>query len=147
MPGLFLYSRLRPWALKWRKNCTLRRDFSHYCGGIPTLRRRRRRGGRLFLPLCFFGSTPSVSHAHCEATAAGSLQGCLRPRDPKSLAHASAPRCSFPTPKARGARFTFLYSFFSRPEGPFELVWEMDGQEMGWERGVLPLLSAEGPET
>ena len=103
-------------GLKWRKNCTLRRDFSHYCGGIPTLRRRRRRGGRLFLPLCFFGSTPSVSHAHCEATAAGSLQGCLRPRDPKSLAHASAPRCSFPTPKARGARFTFLYSFFSRPQ-------------------------------
>ena len=31
--------------------------------------------------------------------------------------------------------------------GPFEFVWEMDGQEMGWERGVLPLLSAEGPET
>ena len=31
--------------------------------------------------------------------------------------------------------------------GPFELVWEMDGQEMGCERGVLPLLSAGGPET
>ena len=31
--------------------------------------------------------------------------------------------------------------------GPFELVWEVDGQEMAWERGVLPLLSAESPET
>lgn len=30
---------------------------------------------------------------------------------------------------------------------PFELVWEVDGQEMGWERDVLPLPSAGGPET
>ena len=83
--------------------------------------------------LCFFGSTPSVSHAHCGATAAGSLQGCLRPRDPKSLAHASAPRCSFPTPKARGARFTFLYSFFSRPQLTAPVRADISGR-----RSLLP---------
>lgn len=61
---------------------------SHGCGGIPTLRRRSGRGGRFFLGC--FGSSPSASHAHCEATAAGSVWGCQRPRDLKFLVRVGA---------------------------------------------------------
>lgn len=103
-----MYSRLRPWALKWRKNCTLRRDFSHYCGGIPTLRRRRRRAtGSSFLSAS--SAPPPAFHAHCEATAAGSLQGCLRHKT-LSPWGTQAPRAA-PSPlQRRGARDSPLFS-------------------------------------